>query len=281
MEPITDRKISLLSFDLDGTLLNDSSDIGGLTLLRIHEALKKGVKVTLASGRVPPMLQTYVELLGMDGPYISANGALIINSRDGKLLYEKRMPEAAVMELCEFFHRNELHYSLQTGRTLYYSAGNPRVSLLEQYNRITRKYGGRESGMIYIGSGFRHPADDGVYKIIVQPQTREQSGRLRAYLESRAYLEYTFSMADLFEITLAGTDKGAAMKKVADYYRIPLSEVCAFGDYDNDISIFKVAGIGIAMGNACEKLKKIAAYQTASNNEDGIAQAIEAMWECL
>ncbi len=281
MKLIADRKISMLSFDLDGTLLNSNSEISNLTLDRIQEAMKKGVRVTLATGRVPPMLEVYADILGIDGPYVSANGALIVHHKSKNILYEKRISVPQLMEICSFLNRHGPHYSLQTGTVLYYTNENPRIHMLDKYNEIARRNGRAASKFAYLkGEEALLPAE-AVYKLIIQPQTEALSGILKEYLEGSRYFDYTYSMAGLFEVTAKGTDKGAGISKVAQYYHIPMKEVCVFGDYDNDISAFRKAGVSIAMGNACDSLKEIAAYHTASNDENGIAKAIDAIWKCL
>jgi len=101
------------------------------------------------------------------------------------------------------------------------------------------------------------------------------------YLETEPELAYTFSEEDLFEVMLKGVDKGRGLEQVAQYYGIPLEEVCAFGDFDNDIPMFERAGTSVAMGNANANLKARATFVTATNDNDGVAKAIEVLKDCF
>ena len=78
-----------------------------------------------------------------------------------------------------------------------------------------------------------------------------------------------------YEILLKNHDKGTGLTYVADHLNISTDDCYAFGDSNNDISMFKAAGHGIAMGNACDELKEIAEYVTDSVNDDGIYHAFE------
>lgn len=281
MKLITDKKISLLSFDLDGTLLNSYSEISKQTLETIHEVMGKGVKVTFATGRVPAMLEVYADMLGMKGPYVSANGALIINHGSNEILFEKRLPISELIKLSEYCNSYGLHFIIQTDRTLYYTADNTRVYMLDRYNKIACKNGRAPSKWVYIYKTTDIPTEQAIYKMIIGPVTTVLADKLKRYLDDCNSFIYTSSMAGFFEITAKGTNKGTGLKRVVQYYDIPMDEVCAFGDYDNDISAFQEAGISIAMENASLNLKEVAMYHTTSNDEDGIVKAIRAMKDCL
>ena len=78
----------------------------------------------------------------------------------------------------------------------------------------------------------------------------------------------------MLECVAAGADKGTALKKIADGYGIAMSEVIAMGDSFNDVAMIKAAGLGVAMGNACEPIKKLADITAPTNNADGVAEII-------
>ena len=78
-----------------------------------------------------------------------------------------------------------------------------------------------------------------------------------------------------YEILLKDHDKGTGLKYIADYFHVSTDDCYAFGDSNNDISMFQAAGHGIAMGNACDELKHIADHVTTSVNDDGIYRGFE------
>lgn len=125
----------------------------------------------------------------------------------------------------------------------------------------------------YVGS----PA----YKLVYYITEAEKLAALEEYLATEPELAYTYSGKNLFEVIPHGIDKGMGIEWVAEFYGIPLREVCAFGDYDNDIPSFQRAGFSVAMSNASDNFKAWAKYITDTNDEDGIAKALAALENCF
>lgn len=271
------RKVSLLAFDLDGTLLDSSFDISRETLQAIHDVMGKGIKVTISSGRIASMQQVFVSRLGFEGPYIASNGALVIDSRDKTVLHSQPINPVILKRLCDFSLDANLHISVQTMSTLYFSKDNPRISRLEHYHRVAAKHGYPEVPVELLKKGCSNYLEKPTYKVLIYTPEAAQHQQLTAYLDQSPGLIYTFSEPNLFEISPRGVDKGRGIEMVADYYGIPLSEVCAFGDYDNDIPIFQRVGTAIAMGNASDNLTAFADFVTDTNDNNGIGTAIAAM----
>jgi len=112
-------------------------------------------------------------------------------------------------------------------------------------------------------------------KVMVVHEDKERViAAKQEFLELKSF-EVVSSMDGSFEIMRKGTSKGEAVKKICEYYGIDREEVICMGDNENDISMIKFAGVGVAMGNAEEFVKKQADYVTLSNEEDGVANVIE------
>ena len=99
--------------------------------------------------------------------------------------------------------------------------------------------------------------------------------RARAELQQVPGAYITTSGGLNLEVMPRGVDKGTGLAELAAFYGIPLENVMVFGDYDNDLPMFRRAGYPVAMGNAMEDVKRAAWQVTAPNTEDGLAQAIE------
>ncbi len=267
----------MFAFDLDGTLLNDSFDISKFTLGKIHQAMDKGVKVTISSARIPTMQQVFIGLLGIRGPYIASNGGLILNSADKTVLNDQPIADPVLMRLCHLAIETKLHLSLQTMKNIYFTRDNPRIARLEHYNHVAQKYGYPRAPMQVLDSDYGNYDNSPTYKVLIHAPEEEKFQALASFLDSEEDLVYTFSEANLFDITRRGTNKGMGIEIVAGYYGIPLEEVCAFGDYDNDIPIFEKVGTTVAMGNSSKNLKAKAEFITDFNNNDGIGKAIEKL----
>lgn len=272
-----DRKISLLAFDLDGTLLNDSFDVSGETLQAIHNVMNMGVKATISSGRIPSMQQVFVSLLGFKGPYIASNGALVIDSYNDAVLHSQPINADVLKHLCDYCLDLQMHVAVHTMKALYFSRDNPRVARLEYYHRVAAKHDFPRIPLELLEKGCDNYLEVPAYKVLVFTPEETQYQLLANYLDEVPELIYTFSEANLFEISPRGVDKGKGIELVAAHYGIPLSEVCAFGDYDNDIPIFQRVGTAIAMGNASDNLKAVADFVTDTNSNNGIGKALSAI----
>ena len=110
-----------------------------------------------------------------------------------------------------------------------------------------------------------YPLEDGTFK------DRE---RVKQLLDANPQVTYLSGGFANLEITKTGTTKGTGLRVLADTLGISITETMAVGDTGNDLDIIKTAGIGVAMGNAIEEVKKAADFVTASNEEDGVAYAI-------
>ena len=270
------RKISLIAFDLDGTLLNSSLQISEFTLSRIRAIAGRKVKITVCSGRIPAFQRLYLAQLDLDGPYVACNGALIPRHPDGDDLCAKPVAEEQLERLYAFFREKRVHASIQTRDKMYLTANTPRMKLVEKYNRLAEERGlpGVASGEL---AALFENKEVRAYKAMVYVTEEEKLQEVGEFLAQEPGIVYTFSEKGLFDIMPAGVDKSFGLKKIADYYGIPYEEVCVFGDYDNDLSLFQMAGTSVAMGNASAKLKKVATFVTDTNDEDGVGRALEKL----
>lgn len=280
LDTVTGRRISLLSFDLDGTLLDQSGDIPPGAVKKIRAAMSLGVKVTLSSARVPAMEDAFVRQLGLTGPYMAANGALILIP-GGMHIYSSPASGDVLARLRAFCAQSGLDLSLQTRRQLFYTPGNPRMAVPERYNRLAKAHGyppAEIRNMSWDGSG--GPTEP-VYKALVWAPRQTAVPKLERWLSQEPRLAWAASEPGLYDVTSADADKGKGLERICRWYGFSPSQACVFGDYDNDLPIFRRAGVRIAMGNASEVLKKEADHITSSNNAGGVEEALDALWSCF
>lgn len=239
--------------------------------------MEKGLKITICSGRTPAMQRTYISQLGFKGPYVACNGALLVDGgNDGLQVYGRPIDSKTLEDLCAFALKEEIHICLQTKEALYFSKNNPRIKLVQKYNYVAKKY---ESSPAPVRS-LDITLDTGglpVYKALVYAPEKQKFEKIMSYLNENSEISYTFSENYLFDIMYKGINKGEGIKRVAGYYGIPIQEVCAFGDYDNDMPMFSAVGTSVAMGNATSKLKSVSTFITDTNNNDGVGKGIEVI----
>lgn len=269
------QRIKLIVCDLDGTLLDSRKQISRASLAAIEKARAKGVFVTICSGRVHQMLYAYSRELDIRGPLIAANGAAILDTRNGEMLYRQVIDPADALPLLRFCEQNGMDYAALAAKGSYFSRGSVRIRRFEQYNLIAEADGLPPVPLFFFDGDYGPALSDEIYKILIYELREEREKAALGFIATRRGLDWTSSEKGLLDVSAAGVSKGGAVRRIAAMLDIPLSQVCVFGDYCNDISMMEAAGLPIAMGNADPSVKKAALAVTAGNDEDGVARGIE------
>lgn len=269
------RAIKLIVCDMDGTLLDSRKQISRVSLATMEKAREKGIFTTICSGRVHTMLTAYSRQLKIEGPLIAANGAVIFDTRDDRILFQKTIEPEAARALLLFCEQHEMDYSLLASKNCFFSRNSVRIRRFQQYNSIARTDGLPEIPLRFFSDDYSEALSDNIYKILVYELQEGQKKQTEAYVEKHPELAWTSSEEGLLDISASGVNKGEGIRTLARILGVSASEICVFGDYCNDISMMEQAGLPIAMGNAHESVKKAALAVTASNDEDGVARGIE------
>lgn len=262
-------KYKVLAFDIDGTLTNSDKKITPATRNSILMAAKQGCTIALASGRPMQGLTDYAEELCLadNGGYILAlNGGLIERCSDGMVIRKTVVPEKYYSEIYQIAIENNVNLMTYEGDNII-------------AENIDDKYLDIESRIIGLGKKrvdnlkdyltFKVPKfimlGDGDYLEKIEDSVRTAlSGKVDVYRSEPFFLE----------ILPKNVNKATALEKLLNHLGVSREELMVFGDGYNDITMVKYAGIGVAMGNANDKLKAEADYIAPSNDEDGIAEVI-------
>ncbi|WP_316568740.1 Cof-type HAD-IIB family hydrolase [Neobacillus sp. YIM B06451] len=236
--------IKLIALDMDGTLLNDHHEVSEENQRAIREAEAKGVKVVLSTGRNLATCQDYAVSLKLSSYLVTINGAEIWGP-EGELV--ERNPVS--LPLMEWMFDLSKKYN-----THFWAISTERVYRREMPENL--------SGQEWLKFGFDIP-DDAVREVVLK------------LLREKKELEISNSAPTNIEVNAIGINKAEALKKVCGFLGIGMKNVMAVGDSLNDMMMIKEAGIGVAMGNAQPAVKDEADWVTATNNESGVAKAIE------
>lgn len=256
----------MLAIDIDDTLINDEKQVTPGTAQALAEAMARGVTVTLATGRMYASATQLASQLGLNVPLISYQGALVKNTLDGQVLYERAVPSKAARRIFEYCEQNGLHLQTYLDDVLY----------VKESNQKARDYAALSNIPFTVYPDFAELADKPSLKLLIidDPQKLDEvAAELRALLGGDVHI--TKSKPHFLEIMHVEGTKGHALTYLAEHFGVKLSEVIAIGDSWNDREMLEVAGLGVAMGNAVESLKEIADYVTYSNNDDGIKHVVE------
>lgn len=258
---------------MDGTLLNDRHEIPEKVKQTLAEAKRQGIKIVLCSGRPIGGMQSYIETLNLNemGDYaIAYNGALVQDTSTKKAIVEISLNYHDLNKLYEL--SLDLNTPIHFFDAEYLYTPNEDISrytIVESYlNNIPLRY--RQVSDI--------PADTLLPKIMFINEP-EKLKRVIQALPKDLYEQYTIVQSAPFflEFVHAETSKGFAVKKLAEKLGIKQEEVMSIGDNGNDLSMIEFAGCGVAMGNAIPAIKAAADFETLTNNENGVAHAIETL----
>lgn len=274
------NKYKVIVMDVDGTLLNKSKKISEKTKKALMRAQENGIKLILASGRPTSGLMDYAKELKMDkydGLLVSFNGSKVVRYKYDEILFNEAMTIKQGKAVLEHLKKFNVIPMIEKKDTLYVN---------DVYNCFVNYQGIPFNIIQYEARGGKFKlaeekdlaafADYPLNKILTAGDPEYLKNNYKEMMEPfKDTLNCAFTADFYFEFTAKDIDKAKALDTVLSKFGYNSDEVIAFGDGENDISMIKYAGLGIAMDNAVEKLKKNCDYVTSSNNEDGIALALE------
>lgn len=272
------QKIKMIALDLDGTTLDDESRLTDRTRRTLEEAIRRGLHVIVASGRAYTALPK--EVLSIRGiPYaITSNGAATYDPAVGERVFSYCMDGEKVEQLLELLKEEpETAIEVFTQGQPYASADyleDPVVygapARVVPYLRRTRKPIPDARTFAW---EHRHELDS-LDIIASGPMERaEWIGKL----ETLGGIYVTSSVSYRLEISNEKGGKGAALREVAARLQIQPDEIVAFGNAENDMDMIEFAGLGVAVANSPEIVKKCADRIAPSNQDEGVAQVLEEL----
>ncbi len=263
-------KYRLLATDLDGTLVTEDKRVTERTKQAVRAMILRGGTVVLSSGRPSCGVWHVAKELGLPelGGYILAyNGGELLDCKSGRAEFSVRIPPERIPEIVQLARKHRT--AILTYEDEYVISEDADDVYVVGEAKNTRMKVKQVSDLIaYVTFPIVKLMMVGTEKQILElePIVQEALGPEFAVFRSEAYH---------LEILPAGIDKGSGLLKTLSYLGIPREEAVSCGDYDNDIPMNEVAGLGVAMENGCPEIKKKAGYITCSNEEDGVAAVIE------
>jgi 5-amino-6-(5-phospho-D-ribitylamino)uracil phosphatase len=238
-----DVKIKLIALDMDGTLLTNKHEISNANRQAIKEARDKGVIVVLSTGRSIRKVRRHMDSLELTSYLVTVNGSEIWD--DKSELVERSIVKADLMQW--MWNLSQQH---KTGFWAISTENN-------YYGEMPGDLNEHE----WLKFGFTIEDDSIREKIFLE-------------LQEKGEFELTNSTPKNIEVNPVGINKAKGLLIVCERLGIEVKNVMAIGDSLNDLAMIEAAGLGIAMGNAQDIIKKAADWVTTSNNDDGVAVAI-------
>lgn len=266
--------LRLISFDMDGTVLNSAKQMTEVTKEVMRAAADRGIILLPNTGRSLMALQSVLPK-ELQVRYISSlNGAVITDNKTGRDICRSYLSKSMIEQLWAV--KGLLHCEICAVIRDYYYGENgirhiPGIPICtgEAQERFAARI--REKGLRSVLLS----EDCFTEKLIMTFSCLEDKERAVSLLSLFPDLSVCYANKFNLEINASNVSKGRALQLIAGKLNISSEEILAIGDSDNDLSMLAQAGISVAMGNAEEKVKRVVSYITADNDADGAAMAIQ------
>ena len=259
--------IDLLICDIDGTFVRSDKTLGDPVIAATHRLRAAGVQLALISARPASGILWIAEAIGLSGPVGAFNGGTIVEAPGGAVIAAERIaPDVAKEALAKIDRPGIIRWVFHKDR--WYATARD-----ETYTPREVRSTSQEPTIV---SDFTDLLD-GIDKIVAvsgdEPMLAALEDEVARDLGAGANV--IRSQTYYLDITAPKANKGDGVTALAKALGVDLARVAVIGDQFNDVAMFKRAGLAIAMGNAPDAVKQTAAEVTGSNDEDGVAQAID------
>ena len=269
MEKAKQISYRAIALDLDGTLTNHEKVVTPKTREALLKAAAKGAVIILASGRPTYGIEPVAECLELNkqGGYIlSYNGGNIVNAKTGEKLFSQFLPDEVIPELYA--------YAKEHGHALLGYAGNEIITEMPDDQYVKEESRINKMNIRKVDNLFEslepHPT-----KLLMTGDPTLMLKAEEELVEKLGDRMDIFRSAPFFlELVPKGIDKAKSLTRLLTKINLTPADLIAFGDGYNDLSMLKLAGMGVAMENAAPEVRAEADYVTLSNEEDGVAAAL-------
>lgn len=257
--------IKLVVTDIDGTIYTPEKGITNEVKHCIQNLTQKGVHVAIATGRTYGSAKWIADNVGIECPLICYQGGLV-KTYEGNIIDVKYLNEKIAREIIEDFRKRNIHLNVYIEDKLY----------VEEDDDYIKDYIGDKGIDYYKVDSFDELDFSKLNKMLAINYDSKFIDELIDELQKKYPQIYVVkSFAYFCEIANKEATKGNAIKILADLYGITTDEVLAIGDNNNDIEMVETAGVGVAMGNGTEEIKKRADFVTDNVEHNGFVKAID------
>ena len=263
------EEVKVICCDIDGTLVRDDKSLSEENMEWIRKAVaERNVAFTLVSGRMYNGVRPFYDMLGISGPISCYNGGTLYDD-EGNIVEDHRIPHETALKLVEIQRRSKVGMILFNDRKWY-------LEKLDNYIYPHKR-------KIYLsecetGSFDRFLGQFDSNKILFMSPSDSDLDRVQAMVKEAGLFEDAltpYRAEHCLELIPASVNKGLAIEALSRHFGVPCANIMALGDDTNDIEMLKTAGISVAMGNAVPAAKQAARFETCTNNENGVAKAIQ------
>lgn len=260
--------MKLLAIDMDGTCLNEKSKITPRTMAALQQAAEAGIQVVPTTGRTLSCIPHQLREQNFYRYVISSNGARITDVKTGETIFRALIPENTAQQLLDACKALPLGITAHAENDFYIQGRCLSAMGHLIYGRdADRSIRVRDVSKVLRDS--RHDVEE-LQLFFFSPRAQQQVKDLLSEYPGLS-AAYTRQYVEIFSVR---ANKGAALAALAGQLSVPKAEITCIGDGENDLSMFRQAGLRFAMGNGVPALKAQADHVLPSNRADGVAEAI-------
>lgn len=273
--------IKIIFADLDGTILNDNKKITEYTMDSINYAMEKGIEFVPTTGRHKGGIPDIILKNSSIKYAVTVNGAAIWELHPNEIcLKTDRLPTEIVLKIMQKSLELDVMADIFSDEKCYTDYRNIEILKEVDVSEPVKKYILSSRTVTDNLMDFYTKSKPEINKITmnfkgVKNSTPKNRNKMIEYLKGIREISVVSGGGDNIEVTSSTATKGSGVKWIADYLNIPLSDTIAFGDSENDLSMFEVCGHSCAPENSAKELKEISEYLCQENNDDGIAKFID------
>ncbi|MDF2723382.1 MAG: hydrolase [Paenibacillus sp.] len=254
----------LIALDVDGTLLNDRHELSERTKQAVRDVAAAGASIVLCTGRSPTGVIPIMEQLGLAGTVITHNGAATVRSADRSIMHVYPFAADQLLELIRYCRERGLHMDICTPFHLHVEVDLESETAAMYSTMLVEPV--RVADLLQL--------DEAPVKFTVFAGKDVLDAVEQDWRAFNMPLSIMRSGDYFIDVMHPQATKGNALKLLADSLGVDRSQVMAIGNYYNDVEMLRFAGLGIAMDNSPDEVKRQADAVTASNNEDGVYAAL-------
>ncbi len=255
----------LIITDIDGTILHNG-EVSEATVQTVNQLREAGHYYTVATGRHFLAIGNLSKRLKIDIPVICGNGTHILDLKDHTVIQALTIPTENVKKIHEICNKHSALYAVYCTEIIRATKDALNAIWGELRKSKSSKAVSSEELTTYT---------DNVIKILVIENDSVKRQKIRDDVLSLDNMHVAASGESFLDITIKNSDKGVAIKKLAEHLKIPMEDVVAFGDQENDLQMLSAAGVGVAMGNAVPLIKESINTHTDSVENDGFSKYIK------
>ena len=275
--------IRIIALDLDGTLLDSEKRLSERNRRALEAAAARGIHIVPTTGRFFGMMPQPVRDLPFVRYAITVNGAQVYDRETDTAIVREEIPLATALSIMETLDRHDVIYDCYRNNWGWMTAAlqdkADGYATDAHYLKMVREF---RRPVPELKAYLRETAAEGdVQKIMLFSRLDAAPDALTdiAAEVTRRFpeIKVTSSTRNNLELNIASANKGQALRRFAAHLGLTLANCAAFGDGLNDLSMVEAAGLGVAMANAADAVKRAAARLAPSNDDDGVAVVVETL----